>query len=105
MRILYAKKKTPPAGISNAARGNGQRSTRGLPSPHAAFESSQAESLNALLSVNSFFGVFMLPTFDGIHALNTVYASVSHRFTAADMRTAKFASGLQKYLDAQKQNR
>ena len=30
--------KTPPAEIANAARGDGQRRTRGLPSPHAAFE-------------------------------------------------------------------
>ena len=39
--------KTPRAGIGNAARGNGHRRSRGLPSPHAAFSHPPGEAFSA----------------------------------------------------------
>ena len=50
-----------------------------------------------------FAGMRLFPAFHRVHTLNTVNASLSHGFTAANMGASEGTSRLQKHLDAQKQ--
>ena len=60
---------------------------------------------NLTKSLFSLLCMFPFLTLEGIHTLNTMYAPVSHSFTASNMGAAELATRLQEHLDAQKEDR
>ena len=76
--------------------------------PARVFQTTKHELSRSLLPsyffpLPSYF--FPFPSLYRVHALNAMDAAVAHRLAAPDMCASELTAGLQKHLDAQKENR